>query len=50
MNKLLVEFKLNSTEANKIKLQKYITKHPFSVCLLMPDDVQFLKQHNINVL
>ena len=50
MYKLLEAFKLNSTEANRIKLQKYITKHPFSVCLLMPDDVQYLKQQNINVL
>lgn len=50
MNKLLIAFKLNNTEANKIKLQKYLKKHPFSICLLMPDDVAFLKQHNINVL
>ena len=50
MNKLLTAFKQDSNEANKVKLQKYITKHPFSICLLMPEDVAYLKQHNINVL
>ena len=47
MNKLLNAFKANPSDANRSRLVKYMIKHPFSVCFLMPDDQAFLAKHNV---
>ena len=49
MNKLLNAFKADQSEANRQRLIKYMIKHPFSVCLLMPEDQAFLEKHWILV-
>lgn len=43
MQKLLAQYKLNPTEANKVKLIKYSNKHMMAICLLPLEDQQFLK-------
>ena len=47
MNKLLNAFKANPSDANRSRLVKYLIKHPFSACFLMPDDQAFLAKHNV---
>lgn len=49
MNKLLVAFKAESTEANRIKLQKYINKHMMAVCCAPLEDQQFLKSNGFTI-
>jgi len=43
MNKLLEAYKLNPTEANRIKLVKYTSKHLMASCLLPLEDQILLK-------
>jgi hypothetical protein len=43
MSKLLTAFKAQPTEANRIKLQKYLDKHMMASCLATIEDQQFLK-------
>jgi len=43
MSKLLAAFKTDPTEANRIKLQKYLDKHMMASCLATIEDQQFLK-------
>jgi hypothetical protein len=43
MNKLLVSFKTNPTYANRIKLQKYISKHMMAICCAPIEDQIYLK-------
>jgi len=42
MARLLEAFRKNPTPANHVRLQSYINKHPMAVCLVAPDDIQFL--------
>jgi len=41
MKKLLLKFKREQTQANAIAVLKYLQKHPFSICLLDPKDLDF---------
>lgn len=43
MHKLLEAYKLNPTEANRIKLVKYNSKHLMASCLLPLEDQKLLK-------
>ena len=43
MYKLLTVYKANPTEANKIKLQKYLNKHSMAICCAPLEQQQFLK-------
>jgi|LakMenEpi03Aug12_release.lakeMendotaPanAssembly.Ray.scaffolds.fasta_scaffold233150_5 hypothetical protein len=49
MNKLLVAFKTAPTEANRIKLQKYISKHMMAICCAPLEDQQYLKANGFNI-
>ena len=48
MQKLLNAYRANPTPANHARLQAYINKHPFAVCLA-PEETQFLKAHNFTI-
>ena len=43
MSKLIAKYKAVPTPSNRAKLQAYIHKHPFAVCLVSPEENQFLK-------
>ena len=43
MQKLLEQYKLDPSEANKAKLIKYSNKHMMAICLLPLEDQRFLK-------
>lgn len=43
MQKVLAQYKLDPTEANKAKLIKYSNKHMMAICMLPLEDQQFLK-------
>jgi len=49
MNKLLVAFKSEPTEANRIKLQKYISKHMMAICCAPLEDQQYLKSNGFTI-
>jgi hypothetical protein len=49
MNKLLVAFKSEPTEANRIKLQKYISKHMMAICCAPLEDQIFLKSNGFKI-
>lgn len=49
MNKLLVSFKLNPTEANRIKLQRYISKHMMAICCAPLEDQIYLKTNGFTI-
>lgn len=49
MQKLLDQFKADQTDANRVKLQKYITKHPMAACLVSTEDFKFLKEHGFKL-
>jgi hypothetical protein len=49
MNKLLVAFKSEPTEANRIKLQKYISKHMMAICCAPLEDQQYLKANGFSI-
>ena len=49
MNKLLVAFKSEPTEANRIKLQKYISKHMMAICCAPLEDQIFLKSTGFKI-
>jgi hypothetical protein len=48
MQKLLNAYRTNPTPANHARLQAYINKHPFAVCLA-PEETAFLKAHNFSI-
>jgi len=41
MKKLLLKFKQEQNQVNAIAVLKYLQKHPFSICLLDPKDLDF---------
>ena len=43
MQKLLAQYKLDPSEANKAKLIKYSNKHIMAICLLSLEDQKLLK-------
>jgi hypothetical protein len=45
MNKLLLAFKADQSEKNRIKLQNYLNKHMMSTCLASIEDQRYLKEH-----
>jgi hypothetical protein len=49
MNKLLIAFKSEPTEANRIKLQKYISKHMMAICCAPLEDQQYLKANGFTI-
>jgi hypothetical protein len=49
MNKLLVAFKSEPTQANRIKLQKYISKHMMAICCAPLEDQQYLKANGFTI-
>jgi len=49
MLKLLNQFKASPSLSNRTKLQKYMNKHPFAVCLMLPEEVDFLKTHSFSI-
>ena len=49
MNKLLLTFKANQTEANRIKLQSYINKHMMAICCAPLEDQQYLKANGFTI-
>jgi hypothetical protein len=49
MQKLINQFKANPSDANKAKLQQHIRKHPMAICMLMPEDVRFLKTNGFSI-
>ena len=49
MSKLLNQFKASPSLSNRTKLQKYMDKHPFAVCLMLPEEVDFLKTHSFSI-
>lgn len=49
MNKLLNTYKAMPTEANRIKLQKYINKHMMAICCAPLEDQQFLKLNGFTI-
>lgn len=49
MHKLLVAFKSEPTEANRIKLQKYISKHMMAICCAPLEDQIYLKTNGFKI-
>lgn len=49
MNKLLVSFKNDPTESNRIKLQKYISKHMMAICCAPLEDQIYLKTNGFTI-
>ena len=49
MLKLLEQFKASPSPSNRLKLQKYMDKHPFAVCLILPEEVNFLKANSFSI-
>lgn len=49
MQKLLVSFKSNPTDANRIKLQKYINKHMMAICCAPIEDQIYLKTNGFTI-
>lgn len=49
MHKLLEAFRANPTDANRIKLQKYLDKHMMAICLATPEDQAFLKANQFTI-
>jgi hypothetical protein len=43
MSKLIAKYKALPTPTNRAKLQAYIDKHPFAVCLASEEENQFLR-------
>ena len=43
MRKLLNEFMRAKSEAAHAKLQKYILDHPMALCMLEPEEIEYLK-------
>jgi len=48
MQKLINAYRKLPSPSNRTKLQNYINKHMMAVCLLLPDDVAFLRSNNFN--
>ena len=49
MSKLLNKYKALPSPSNRTKLQNYLNKHPFSICIASLEDVAFLKAHSFNI-
>lgn len=49
MQKLIAAYRTAPTDVNKAKLQAYVRKHSMAVCLLMPAEIQYLKNIGINI-
>jgi hypothetical protein len=49
MTKLIESFRKCPTQANRIKLQKYINKHMMAVCMATPDELAFLKANEFTI-
>jgi hypothetical protein len=49
MLKLLNQFKALPSPSNRLKLQNYLNKHPFAVCIASLEDVDFLKTHSFSI-
>ena len=49
MNKLLIAFKSDPTESNRIKLQKYISKHMMAICCAPLEDQIYLKTNGFKI-
>ncbi len=49
MEKLLNLFRSAPTDANRVKLNNYIRKHSMAVCMLMPEEVAYLRSNGFTV-
>jgi len=49
MLKLLNQYKALPSPSNRLKLQNYLNKHPFAVCIASLEDVDFLKTHSFSI-
>ena len=49
MSKLLAKYKAVPTPTNRVKLQTYLNKHPFAICLASVEEHQFLKANEFKV-
>ena len=49
MQKLINTYRAAPTDANKVKLQAYLRKHPMAVCMLLPAEFQFLRNAGFNI-
>lgn len=47
MSKLIQTAQANPTYANIAKLRKYLQKHMMATCLATPEELAFLKSHNL---
>jgi hypothetical protein len=47
MDKLIEKFVAQPTEAARLRLQKYLYKHPMSVCLASPEQLAFLRANGL---
>jgi hypothetical protein len=48
MNKLIEQFVAYPSNATRLRLQKYLDKHPMSICLASPQTQEFLKVNGFN--
>ena len=49
MNKLLNAFRAEPSEANRVKLAKYLQKHMMALCLASSEEIAFLKANGFSV-
>ena len=47
MGKLINKFKAEPTQANRVKLEKYLAKHMMALCMATPEEIAFLKANEI---
>lgn len=46
MRKLIEAFRKNPTDANRTRLQTYISRHFMAICMLTREEVEFLEANN----
>ena len=47
MSKLIAAAQANPTDARIDKLRKYLEKHMMAICMATPEELAFLKKHNL---
>jgi hypothetical protein len=48
MSKLIRNFVAYPSEEARLRLQKYLARHPIAICLATPEEQQFLKVNGFN--
>lgn len=49
MSKLIIAYRKCPTAANRAKLQNYLNKHPFVLCMADDEELLFLKLNGFEV-